>query len=154
MGNITGNIDGGNLGEQLKIAVKATSTTAIVPPAVQNGTVTSDAFDRLGFNSAIIQANVGAIVAVGNYTLKLQDSDDNGAADAFADVSSTKAGWGAVATAAGAVGTANTDVQLKADLRQMKRYVRVIGTLVSGTSVLFGVSVILGAGDVQPASAN
>lgn len=162
MGSQVGVVGQGNLGEQIKIAVKSGSTTAIVPPAVQNGTVTSDAINTLGANVAIAQVNVGAIVAAGNYTLKVQYSADG--STGWTDLpASTQAPGGsgasafAVATTAGLIGTANTDVQLMTDLRALPasaQYIRYVGTLVSGTSVLWGLSVILGAYSVLPVGDN
>ncbi len=156
MGSQVGVIGSGNLSEQIKIAVKSGSTTAVVPPAVQNGTVTSEAINTLGANVAYAQFNVGAVVAAGNYTVKVQYSADG--STGWTDLPSSTQGIGAVATAAGAVGaTQNTDVQLMTDLRALPasaQYIRYIGTLVSGTSVLWGLSVILGAFSVLPASDN
>lgn len=153
----TGVVGEGNLGEQIVFAKKAgtvgSTNLAVSPPAVKSASFASEAVDRRGFNSAVWLMNVGAIGAAGNFTSKLQESDTTTDGD-FTDVPTpaTQGGWGAVATSAGAVGTANTDVVLKTDLRQCKRYVRIYNTLVSGTSVLFGIGCILGAADSLPAA--
>lgn len=152
MGNQVGAIGGGTLSDQILIATSQVSNVgqAIIAPAVQTGTVISNIVHRKGANVAIANFNVGAIGSSGNYTVKVQDSADG---VNFADLaSSTQASFGSVTTAAGALKTANTDVQLVTDLRQAREYIQYVGSLVSGTSVLFGVTVVLGAFDTLPAT--
>jgi len=151
MGNNAGVVGGGNLGEQLKVATGNGVTTNVVPPAVQTGTVTSAVIDRKGANAVTAIINVGAIGSAGKYTVKVQDSADG---VTFADLATSTQGFGAVATAASAVATANTDVVLTTDLRGARRYIQYVGTLISGTSVLFGIAAVLGAYDVLPGSDN
>jgi hypothetical protein len=156
MGSQVGVIGGGNLGEQLRIAKKDGAAVAVLPPAVQSAaTVTSEIIDTLGFNVALANINVGAIGSAGKYTTKVQVSDDKVDGN-FVDLAALDAtpAFGRTATGASEVGTANTDVQLLTDLRSGKRYMRYVSTLISGTSVLFGITVVLGAAEVLPADAN
>jgi hypothetical protein len=160
MGSQVGVIGYGNLGEQLQIASDATpggasNGAAIIAPAVQNGTFQSNVVNRLGFNSMLVNFNVGAIAGAGNFTCKLQHSATGTGSWVDAATTVPTPTWGANATAAGAVGaTANTDVLLQCDLKGLNQYVRLYCTLVSGTSVLFGATPILGASDYLPGSAN
>ncbi len=154
MGSQVGVIGAGNLGEQVLFAQKAGALTSLVTPVAKSASFASEAIDRTGFNSLLGLFNVGAVVAAGNFTAKLQESDTTTDGD-FTDVSaSTQAGWGAVATTAGAIATSGTDVVLKSDLRACKKYVRWYFTLVSGTSVVFGAAGLLGAADFLPATKN
>src|SRR5262245_54930475 len=48
-----------------------------VAPAVLAATTTSNGIDLLGFDSAALVINTGAIAGSGNFTAKLQESDDD-----------------------------------------------------------------------------
>ncbi len=152
MGNNAGVVGGGNLGEQLKVATANGLTTNIIAPAVQSAaTVTSGVIRRKGANAVTAVFNVGAIGSAGKYGVKVQDSADG---VTFADLAAGTQGFGAVATAADALATANTDVVLTTDLRGAREYIQYVATLASGTSVLFGAVAVLGAYDVLPGSSN
>ena len=55
-----------------------------VAPAVLSATNTGTGIDLLGFNSAAVIINTGAIVSSGDFTAKLQESDASGSG--YADV--------------------------------------------------------------------
>src|SRR5690348_1059863 len=59
-----------------------------VAPAVLTATTKGAAIDLLGFNSAAIVVNTGAIVGAGNFTPKLQESDTTTDGD-FTDVAAS-----------------------------------------------------------------
>ncbi len=112
-----------------------------IRPAVHSAaTVTGETVDTRGFESAMVAITVGAIASSGNVTPKLQHSangtdwDDVGAADLL----------GAFPAAL----VANTTY--KVGYRGGRRYVRVFGTLNSGTSVAYSAMVILGDAAQRP----
>jgi hypothetical protein len=107
-----------------------------VAPAVLTATNTSAAIDLLGFDSAVVIINTGAIVASGNFTAKLQESDTTTGGD-FTDV------------AAGDLVGALPAVLLAASVVKQgyigsKRYLRTVITLNSGTSIAAGAVVVKG----------
>lgn len=90
-----------------------------IAPAVQTATATGTAVDLLGFNSAMVVISTGAIVASGNFTPKLQESDDN---STFTDVAAADL-HGSFATALAA------STAYKVGYRGFKRYIRPVLTL-------------------------
>lgn len=161
MGNQVGVIGGGNLGEQLRSAI-ASTVAGTVPsagqtfaPASVSATFNTGGIKRLGANSALAILNCGAVTGAGAFTVKVQHSNDDGVTDTYTDYAFAS-GWGAVATAAGAVGgaNANQDTILATDLRGAKLWFRYVWTLASGTSAIVAQSTILGAFDTLPASGN
>lgn len=111
-----------------------------VAPAVQTATATGTAVDLLGFNSAMIVINCGAIAGSGNFTPKLQESDDN---STFTDVAAGDLHGSFVSALAAAT-------VYKVGYRGVKRYIRPVLTLNSGTSIAAGVTVIKGAAASKP----
>ena len=107
-----------------------------VAPAVLTATATSTAIDTLGFESVTLEVLTGAIAGSGNFTPKLQHSDTTTAGD-FVDVPAID-----LIEALPAVLAANAAVTQ--GYRGAKRYVRVLLTLNSGTSIAASASVILG----------
>lgn len=105
-----------------------------IAPAVQTATVTGTSSDLANFNSATAIIDTGAIAGSGNFTAKLQDSSDN---STFADV----AGKYLVGTLPTAL-TANSVV--KQGYLGTQRYLRVVVTLNSGTSIVAGASIVKG----------
>lgn len=106
-----------------------------IRPAVNSAaTVTGQSVDKLGFDAVMAVANVGAIVSAGNVTLKWQESVNNSDwTDVAADDVLTPFPAALVANSvvnSGYIGNA--------------RYVRIFGTLNSGTSVAYGASIVLG----------
>ncbi len=113
---------------------KSTILKSIVPQ-VASGTVTGTMVDCLGADSVEFVIDVGAIVAAGNITFKLQEgdaSDGSGATDvAAADQLGT------------VVDPAVASTPQKLGYIGSKRYVRVVATLNSGTSVAIGATAVL-----------
>jgi hypothetical protein len=119
-------------------------TVQAVAPAVQSATVTSAAIDLLGFESAAVVINTGAIVSSGDFTAKLQESDTTESGD-FADVDAAHlVGALPAALVAGSV--------VKQGYIGHKRYIRVVLTKNSGTSIAAGVVVVKGHAHERPVS--
>jgi hypothetical protein len=103
-------------------------------PAVQAATIKGVAVDLLGFESAALIVNTGAIVGAGDYTAKLQESDTIVDAD-FADVAASKL--------VGALPTSLTaDGAFKQGYIGFKRFIRVVVTKNGGTSIAAGAVII------------
>lgn len=111
-------------------------------PAVQAATIKGAAVDLLGFDSAALIVNTGAIVGAGDYTAKLQESDTTTDAD-FVDVVASKL-----------VGTLPTSLTADGSFKQgyigSKRYIRVVVTKNGGTSIAAGAVVIKGHARSRP----
>lgn len=111
-------------------------------PAVQAATIKGNAIDLLGFNSAAIVVNTGAIVSAGDYTAKVQESDTTTDGD-FTDV-----------VAGDLVGTLPASLTADGSFKQSyighKRYVRVVVTKNSGTSIAAGAVAVLGHARSRP----
>ena len=119
-------------------------TVQAVAPAVLAATNTSAAIDLLGFESAAVIINTGAIVGAGDYTAKLQESDTTTGGD-FGDVA-----------AANLVGTLPAslaaDSVVKVGYIGNKRYVRTVITKNSGTSIAAGAVIVKGRAHNRPVS--
>lgn len=113
-----------------------------VAPAVLSATTTSAAIDLLGFKSAALVINTGAIASAGDFTAKLQESDTTTSGD-FTDVA-----------AANLVGTfpasLAADSIVKVGYIGSKRYLRTVITKNSGTSIAAGAVVIKGRAYKRP----
>ena len=162
MGSATGVVGYGSLPEQIQFvgasSVAGTKPTTLgvptFPPAVQSASFNTGGIQRKGANVAMARFMVGVLNAAGNYTVKVQHSNDDGVTDAYTNY--TVAGWGANATAAGGVGgtASNTDTPLASDLRSAKQWVRYAVANTAGTSAIIGITAFLGAYDTLPASGN
>lgn len=106
------------------------------PPATRTATFTGDPIDLLGFESAALLVNVGAISAAGSMTAKLQHSDTTTSGD-FVDVPAAElvGALPAVLVAASAV---------KQGYIGTKRYLRTVLTFNGGTSVSLGAVLVKG----------
>nr|WP_299500416.1 hypothetical protein [uncultured Rhizobium sp.] len=111
-------------------------------PQVLAATDTSAAIDLLGFNSAMVVINTGAIVSSGNFTAKLQESDTTTSGD-FTDVA-----------AADLIGTLPAVLLASSVAKQSyignKRYLRLVTTKNSGTSIAAGAVIIKGDAASKP----
>ncbi|OCJ05250.1 hypothetical protein A6U87_14675 [Rhizobium sp. AC44/96] len=105
-----------------------------IAPAVLTATNTPAGVDLLGFGSAAVVIETGAIAGSGNFTPKLQESDDN---TNFTDVAAGDL-QGTFPTAL--VATSVVKVGYKGN----KRYVRPVLTLNSGTSIAASATIIKG----------
>lgn len=113
-----------------------------IAPAVQTATVTSAALDLLGFGSAAFVVNTGAIAGSGNFTAKVQESDTTTAGD-FTDVAADH-----LHGSLPAVLSANSVA--KVGYRGFKRYLRLVLTLNSGTSIAAGAVLVKGNASERP----
>ena len=111
-------------------------------PAVQAATIKGNAVDLLGFESAALVVNTGAIAGAGDYTAKMQESNTTTDGD-FTDVVS-----GDLSGTLPASLTA--DGSFKQGYAGHKRYVRVMVTKNSGTSVAVGAVVVRGNASQRP----
>ena len=97
---------------------------SIAPQAVGTGaTATGAAVDCQGFETLLVDVELGAIVDTTNIsvTVKLQQSSDNGDEDAFADIS------GATTGAIGHSG-ANEPYLFDVNLSECERYIKAVAT--------------------------
>ena len=112
-----------------------------VAPAVLSATNTSSAIDLLGFDSAAVVINTGAIVSSGDFTAKLTECDTSGGT--YTDVA-----------AAHLVGTfpasLEADSVVKVGYIGNKRYLRTVLTKNGGTSIAAGAVVIKGHAHQRP----
>jgi hypothetical protein len=114
-----------------------------IRPAVHSAaTVTGETVDTRGFESAMVAITVGAVASSGNVTPKLQHSLDG------------STNWDDV-TAGDLIGAFPaalvTNTTYKVGYRGGRRYVRVFGTLNSGTSVAYSAVLVLGNPAQKPA---
>lgn len=111
-------------------------------PAVQTATIKGNAVDLLGFESAAIVVNTGAVAGSGDYTAKMQESNTTTDVD-FTDV-----------VAGDLVGTLPASLTADGSFKQgyigHKRYIRVVVTKNSGTSVAAGAVAVLGGARKRP----
>lgn len=110
-------------------------TVQAVAPAVLSATNTSAAIDLLGFDSAAVVINTGAIVSSGDFTAKLTECDTSGGT--YTDVA-----------AAHLVGTfpasLEADSVVKVGYIGTKRYLKTVITKNSGTSIAAGAVIVKG----------
>lgn len=109
---------------------------ASLVPAVQSATLKGSAVDLLGFESAVLVINTGAIAGDGLYSIAMQESDTTTDGD-FDDVA-----------AADLVGTLPAALEASTVYKQgyigNKRYVRAVITKTSGTSIAAGAVFVKG----------
>lgn len=111
-------------------------------PQVLAATATGDALDLKGFESAAFVVNTGAIVGAGDFTAKVQDSDTATSGD-FADVVAAQLqGAFPASLAASSV--------YKVGYAGFKRYVRLVVTKNSGTSIAASAALIKGNAAQRP----
>lgn len=117
-------------------------TVQVLTPQVLAATDTSAAIDLLGFNSAMLLLETGAIVSSGNFTAKLQESDTTTSGD-FTDVA-----------AADLIGTLPAALAASSSYKQSyignKRYARLVTTKNSGTSIAASASIVKGNAASKP----
>lgn len=111
-------------------------------PAVQSTTIKGNTIDTNGFNSVAVVVNTGAIVSDGNFTAKMQHSDTTTDGD-FVDVTDVDQTGSFGATLA-------ADATVKAGYIGDRRYVRVVLTKNSGTSIAAGAVAVLGHAADRP----
>ncbi|CAM5425291.1 hypothetical protein ATER59S_02464 [Aquamicrobium terrae] len=120
---------------------------AVFQPAILSATDESDPIDLLGFNSAAIIVSTGAIAGSGNFTAKIQHSDDgDDSPPDWDDVEATH-----LHGALPAVLAANECYRI--GYAGSRRWLRVVITKNSGTSIGAGVIVIKGDPHSAPVTA-
>lgn len=114
---------------------------SLVAPAVITATNTATGVDLRDFNSATVVINTGAIAGSGNFTPKLQESDESAAN--YTDVAASDL-LGSFPTALAA------DTAYKVGYKGNKRYIRTVLTLNSGTSIAVSAVAIRGHANLAP----
>jgi hypothetical protein len=117
-------------------------TVQALAPAVFAATTTGAALDLLGFESAAVVINTGAIASSGDFTAKLQESDTTTSGD-FTDVAATALQGEFPASLA-------ADSVAKVGYTGFKRYVRLVITKNSGTSIAAGAVLVKGNAAKRP----
>lgn len=118
---------------------------SIAPQAIASGAVNGAGVDCAGYETALVEAQIGAIVNAANKTLtiKLQESSDDGSSDAYADITSAT-------TAAIANAGQNKPYLFDVNLSERKRYLRAVATAGSADGGLVSVAFLLMAGRHLP----
>jgi hypothetical protein len=129
----------------------ATKFVAITPPGaiVDNTSWTTASIDTQGFKQCSIFVLFGAM-DIAMVALKVQESNDDGSADAYADV--TGLVYGATGFTALPSATAdNTCFAFHVDLRGRKRYLDVVATGGDGSAGTYMTAwAVLSRGETQP----
>lgn len=112
-------------------------------PAVQAATIKGTAIDLIGFDSVMFVVNTGAIASSGNFTLTVQESDTT------TDGDFTDAGASALLGST-LVNPLTADGCFKIGYIGFKRYVRIVATKNSGTSIAAGAIAIKGGAAQKP----
>lgn len=115
---------------------------AAINPAVRTADATSVAVDLQGFNSARAVVTTGAAVSAGQFSAKVRECDTSGGT--YSDVAADDLNGAFPATL-----TPNDVVQV--GYRGNKRFIKVVLTYISGTSLICGANVTLSKPDVTPA---
>lgn len=105
-------------------------------PAVLTATANGPAIDLQGANRAAVVVSTGAIVSAGAFSLKLQESDTTTAGD-FADVAAELVDSDAPAALA-------ADSAYRLGYRGHKRFLCLVATRASGTSIALGAVAVKG----------
>lgn len=115
---------------------------AVIAPAVQSATDTSSAIDLQGFESACLVVNTGAIAGSGDFSVKLQESDETGT-ETFEDVAAEHLTGTVPATLEAAS-------VYKLGYIGIRRYVRTVLTKNSGTSIAASAILVKGNAHTVP----
>ena len=117
----------------------------LAPAVKSSASETGDPVDLRGFESATVVINTGAIAGDGDFSVKVQHSDTTTGGD-FEDVPAAKL-----------IGEFPATLEAASTYRQgyigMKRYIRLVLTRASGTSIALGATVIKGPPADMPVAA-
>jgi hypothetical protein len=113
----------------------------VIATAAGTTTITSDAVDMAGFESAMFVFSIGTITSGAALSWKVQQSSDDAATDAYSDL---------VGTNQAIADTASTKVSIVEIYKPEKRYLKVVITRATQNVVIDGVNVHKG----QPKLAN
>lgn len=126
------------------IAASIGTVTGLVPAVKASASETGSAVDLLGFESAAVVVNTGAIAGDGVFSIKIQHSDTTTGGD-FEDVPAGKL-----------VGEFPAVLEASSVYKQgyigFRRYIRLVLTRASGTSIALGAVVVKGHPHVAPVS--
>lgn len=111
-------------------------------PAVKSAAGDGAAIDTNGFGSVCFVVETGAIVSVGDFGIKVQESDTDDGGD-FTDAA-------AAVVNSDAPATLEADSSYRLGYTGFKRYVRVSLTKAGGTSIAAGAVAILGNAQSRP----
>jgi hypothetical protein len=111
-------------------------------PVDYAATTKGSTVDLIGFNSAAVIINTGAITSSGLYVVSVQESDTTTDGD-FAAVDASQL----VGTLPASLAASST---YKVGYIGNKRYIRAVITKTSGTSIVAGVVVVKGDADQRP----
>lgn len=120
----------------MKDGISGIGLAAALAPADYAATTKGSAIDLQGFNSATLVVNSGAITGAGLYDVKMQESDTTTDGD-FTDVAAGDL-LGVLPAALAATSV------YKQGYKGAKRYIRVVITKQSGTSIVAGAVVVRG----------
>ena len=114
----------------------------ISPQSIASGaSVNGKGQDCAGYEQLLVDVEIGK-VTTGNITVKLQESSDDGNADAYADIANATTG---------AVSTEHQKPYLfDVNLSGRKHYIRAVATVAGGGSALVGVAFHLTRGRRLP----
>lgn len=107
---------------------------SLLPQALQVGANNGTGVDCRGFEEALVVVVAGATTSNGSHAFKVQESSDNGVADAFADVAS--ATFTAITT-----DNDNAVYVGRINLQARERYLRVVDT--GANQTMLGAAVII-----------
>lgn len=110
------------------------SARSALVPAVQSASVNGTAVDLKDVTAAAFVVNTGAIVSAGDFSAKLQDSDDG--STGWTDVDSAQVDSNAPATL-------EADSAYRLGYRGFKQFARLVLTKAGGTSIAAGAVAIL-----------
>lgn len=119
------------------------SALALIPVAHAATKADSAIIDLQGANSATVIVNTGAIVSAGDYTVSLAHGDESDLSDTAAVATTDLLGTFPASLAA--------DSAYTVGYVGGKRYVRVVITKNSGTSIVAGAVVVKGHLNISPA---
>lgn len=120
------------------------SVVSHLPASYSAGAQNGTGVDCRGFDDLKVVLSNGVFTATGDITLKLQESDDNGVSDAYADIT------GATMTNM-PIASDETVYVANVNLAKRKRYIRAVVT-VADDACIFGVIFELGAAKERPVS--
>ncbi len=126
----------------MKDSYSTSLATVAINPAVRTADTTGAEIDLQGFNSARAVISTGAIVGAGNFTPKLRECATSGGTYNDVAASDLIGAWPTELAA-------NSVYQV--GYRGNKRFIRVVVTYNSGTSLIFGANVTKGHPENAPA---
>ncbi|APE43409.1 hypothetical protein BOO69_08255 [Sulfitobacter alexandrii] len=126
----------------MKDLVSKIGPIVALAPAIVSATATSAALDLLGFKSAVLIVQSGAIESAGDFTVTLQESDTTTSGD-FTDVAAGDLEGELPDTLA-------ADTVYKLGYTGTKRYLRAVATKNGGTSIGLSITLIKGHPESAP----